>query len=63
MVGKSRSRRDRPPWLDSGLTDRETLRQVVHYLRAERIIHWPVSQRVNKSTENDSDLIEPVNGQ
>ncbi|MGM0988517.1 MAG: SOS response-associated peptidase [Pseudomonadota bacterium] len=50
------------PWLDPDLTDRETIRQVVHHLDADLITHWPVSQRVNKPTEDDADLIEPVNG-
>ena len=48
------------PWLDPDLTDRETLRQVIHHLSGEHITHWPVSTRVNTPTENDPDLIEPV---
>ncbi|MDI5922492.1 SOS response-associated peptidase [Halomonas sp. LR5S13] len=48
------------PWLDSDMTERETLRQIIHHLSAEHITHWPVSSRVNKPAENDPKLIEPV---
>lgn len=48
------------PWLDPDLTDQETLRQVIHHLTADQITHWPVSTRVNKPTENDPKLIEPI---
>jgi putative SOS response-associated peptidase YedK len=47
-------------WLDPGLTNRETLRQVIHHLNAEHITHWPVSSRVNRPVENDPELIEAV---
>ncbi|MBW5798621.1 hypothetical protein [Halomonas elongata] len=40
------------------LTDRETIRHVVHHLPAERIIHWPVSTRVNQPGNDDASLIE-----
>ncbi|WP_231498528.1 MULTISPECIES: SOS response-associated peptidase [Halomonas] len=48
------------PWLDPYLTDRETIRHVVHHLPAELITHWPVSTRVNKPTHDDAELIEPI---
>ena len=47
------------PWLDPELTDRETIRHLVHHLPHERLIHWPVSPRVNKPVEDDPALIEP----
>ncbi|MHB0774414.1 SOS response-associated peptidase [Halomonas sp. WWR20] len=48
-------------WLDTGLTDRETLRNVVHHLDAELITHWPVSTQVNRpSGEGDETLINPL---
>ncbi|MGM0985134.1 MAG: SOS response-associated peptidase family protein, partial [Pseudomonadota bacterium] len=49
------------PWIDPDLTDRETIRNVVHHLDAALITHWPVSQRVNQPIEDDADLIESVN--
>ncbi|MDN3555218.1 hypothetical protein [Halomonas maura] len=48
------------PWLDPQLTDRETIRQVVHHLPSGMLTHWPVSPRVNKPTHDDADLIEPI---
>lgn len=48
------------PWLDPDLTDRETIRNVVHHLDADLITHWPVSQRVNRPVEDDPSLIEPI---
>ncbi|MEQ6887829.1 SOS response-associated peptidase [Halomonas sp. CS7] len=48
------------PWLDPHLTDRETIRVVVHHLAAGRFTHWPVSTRVNKPTHDDEGLIESV---
>ncbi|MDI5893061.1 SOS response-associated peptidase [Halomonas rhizosphaerae] len=48
------------PWLDPHLTDRETIRQVVHHLDAELITHWPVSTRVNRPTNDEASLIEPL---
>jgi len=48
-------------WLDPDLTDAETIRHVVHHLRANAITHWPVSTRVNKPSEGDDDsLINPA---
>jgi len=46
------------PWLDPELTDRETIRHLVHHLPHERLTHWPVSNRVNKPVEDDPALIE-----
>ncbi|MBS8268597.1 SOS response-associated peptidase [Halomonas litopenaei] len=46
------------PWLDPHLTDREAIRQVVHHLPAELIIHWHVSTRVNRSANDDASLIQ-----
>jgi putative SOS response-associated peptidase YedK len=51
------------PWLDSDLTDRETIRQEVCHLDATLITHWLVGQRVNKPIEDDAELIKPVNVQ
>lgn len=48
------------PWLDPHLTDRETIRHVVHHLDAQLITHWPVSTRVNRPTNDAADLIEPA---
>ncbi len=48
------------PWLDPHLTDRETLRQVVHHLEAGLMTHWPVSTRVNRPTQDDASLVEPI---
>ncbi|WP_280538943.1 SOS response-associated peptidase [Chromohalobacter sp. 11-W] len=44
------------PWL----TDRETIRHLVHHLPQDRLNHWPVSIRVNKPVEDDPVLIEAV---
>ncbi|MGJ7462328.1 SOS response-associated peptidase [Halomonas sp. MA07-2] len=49
------------PWLDPHLTDRETIRSVVHHLDVELITHWPVSQAVNKPGEGQgAELINPA---
>ncbi|GHB05646.1 SOS response-associated peptidase [Modicisalibacter luteus] len=49
------------PWLDVDLTDRETLRNVVHHLNAKLITHWPVSTKVNRpSGAGDESLINPA---
>lgn len=48
------------PWLDPHLTDRETIRQVVHHLEAELITHWTVSTRVNRPIQDDASLVEPI---
>ncbi|MGM0985315.1 MAG: SOS response-associated peptidase, partial [Pseudomonadota bacterium] len=47
------------PWLDPDLTDRESIRNVVHHLDAALITHWPVSDRVNRPLEDDPALIKP----
>src|SRR5690554_3870643 len=64
--GQAISRNDAPgwpltslePWLDPDLTDRETIRHLVHHLPHDRLTHWPVSTRVNKPVEDDPALIE-----
>lgn len=48
------------PWLDLQLTERETLRDAVHHLPAERLIHWPVSTRVNRPDNEGPELLEPA---
>ncbi|MGM0703895.1 MAG: SOS response-associated peptidase [Pseudomonadota bacterium] len=48
------------PWLDPHLTERETLRNVVHHLDAELLTHWPVSTRVNRPISDDASLVEPA---
>nr|WP_298522411.1 SOS response-associated peptidase [uncultured Halomonas sp.] len=49
------------PWLDPDLTDRETLRNVVHHIDADLITHWPVSTKVNRpSGAGEKSLINPV---
>jgi putative SOS response-associated peptidase YedK len=49
------------PWLDPDLTDRETIRSVVHHLDAELITYWPVSPRVNRpGNDGDDSLINPA---
>lgn len=48
------------PWLDPHLTDRETIRQVVHHLDADLLTHWPVSPQVNRPANDDPALIEPA---
>lgn len=48
------------PWLNPGLVDRESIRQLVHHLPHGRLTHWPVSPRVNRPVEDDPALIEPL---
>ncbi len=49
------------PWLDPDLTDRETLRNVVHHIDARLITHWLVSTKVNRpSGAGDESLINPA---
>lgn len=49
------------PWLDPDLTDRETVRNVIHHLDAEMLTHWPVSTAVNKpGNSEDATLINPA---
>lgn len=48
------------PWLDSHLTDRETMRQTVRHLDPRQITHWPVSTRVNAPAHDDESLIAPL---
>lgn len=49
------------PWLAPDLTDRETLRNLVHHIDATLITHWPVSTKVNKpSGAGDESLIKPA---
>ncbi|WP_043739802.1 hypothetical protein [Thioalkalivibrio nitratireducens] len=47
-------------WLDPGLSDRETLRNVARRLDAERLVAYPVSIRVNRPANDDPALLEPV---
>ncbi|MBA2781104.1 hypothetical protein [Billgrantia kenyensis] len=43
------------------LTDRDTIRQVVRYLDASLIDHWPVSRAVNRpGNEENAGLINPA---
>lgn len=39
------------PWLDSALTDRDTISRFVRHMPSEAITHWTVSARVNKLGE------------
>nr|WP_298522079.1 SOS response-associated peptidase [uncultured Halomonas sp.] len=49
------------PWLDPDLTDRETLRNLVHHVDAKLITHWPVSTKVNRPNgAGDESLINPA---
>lgn len=48
------------PWLDPHLTDRETIRNLVHHLDAEAFTTWPVSTSVNRDANDDPSLVEPV---
>ncbi|SEL65612.1 hypothetical protein SAMN04488129_11388 [Halomonas daqiaonensis] len=48
------------PWLDPDMTDRETIRSVVHHLDADLITHWPVSQRVNRPVKDEPELVDPI---
>ncbi|MBS9405661.1 SOS response-associated peptidase [Halomonas sp. TRM85114] len=49
------------PWLDPDLTERETIRNVVHHLDAELITHWAVSTRVNPpGNDSNAALINPA---
>lgn len=48
------------PWLDPHLTDRETIRHVVHHLAAELLTQWPVSTRVNRPGNDNASLIVPA---
>ncbi|QTP60934.1 SOS response-associated peptidase [Billgrantia antri] len=49
------------PWLDPDLTDRETIRSVVHHLDASLLEHWPVSRAVNKPQEGQGgELLNPA---
>nr|WP_300312706.1 SOS response-associated peptidase family protein [Halomonas sp.] len=47
-------------WMDSDITDRETIRSVVRHIPAELVTHWPVSREVNRSGVEGSELVEPV---
>ena len=48
-------------WLEPDLTDRETIRSMVHHLDADLIEHWPVSTLVNKPVEGQGEeLINPA---
>ncbi|MFI8750075.1 SOS response-associated peptidase [Vreelandella lionensis] len=48
-------------WLAPDLTDRETIRSMVHHLDADLIEHWPVSTLVNKPVEGQGEeLINPA---
>lgn len=49
------------PWLDTDLTDRETIRNVTRHIDAKLITHWPVSTAVNKPSEDQgAELINPA---
>lgn len=48
------------PWLDPGLSDRETLRKVARRLDPNRLIAVPVSSRVNRPENDDATLLEPI---
>nr|WP_262927259.1 SOS response-associated peptidase [Phytohalomonas tamaricis] len=48
-------------WLNSGLTYKETVRQLIQPPAAERIEHWPVSTSVNRpGNDEDDSLINPA---
>jgi len=48
-------------WLAPDLTNRETIRNVVRHITADKIEHWPVITAVNKPSEGQSDeLINPA---
>ena len=48
-------------WLAPDITDRETIKQMVRHIDASLIEHWPVSTKVNKPAEGQSEeLINPA---
>ncbi|AGA34815.1 protein of unknown function DUF159 [Thioalkalivibrio nitratireducens DSM 14787] len=47
-------------WLDPGLSDRKTLRNVARRQDPERLVAYPVSTRVNRPANDDPALLEPV---
>ena len=48
------------PWLDPDLTDRETIRHLVHHLSIDMLTHWAVSKRVGPPQNEGEGLVEPV---
>lgn len=49
-------------WLDPSLTTRPAIRRSVQRIDPARLTAWPVSSRVNRPSEDDATLIEPVEG-
>lgn len=47
-------------WLDPHLCEREAISAAVHHLPVTQLISWPVSTRVNRATQDDPSLIEPL---
>ncbi|MCP1343017.1 SOS response-associated peptidase [Halomonas sp. FL8] len=69
--GVSREVHDRMPltfdeeslasWLSPDLAEKETIRHIVHHVKADSIVHWPVSTQVNRpSGPGDKALINPL---
>ena len=50
-------------WLDTDLSDRDAIRHAVHRLDPDQLRAWPVSTRVNRPSEDDASLLEPISGQ
>ena len=49
-------------WMDPELTERDQVRKAVRPLSPESLVAYPVSKRVNRPANDDSELIEPVGG-
>lgn len=47
-------------WLDLGLVDRDGMRASAHHLAADALTMWPVSRRVNRTSEEGAELVVPV---
>jgi len=48
------------PWLNPNLCDRAVLRRQIRRLQPEQLVHWSVSNRVNRPAADDAGLLAPV---
>lgn len=49
-------------WLDPALTEREAIREATRPLASDRLLAYPVSDRVNRPAHDDPGLVEPAPG-
>lgn len=47
-------------WLDPDLADRDRIREAVKHMDVNSMTAWPVSKRVNRVTNDDPSLLEPL---